>query len=147
MTIVSLSEKFNQIDTDKIIQESLVETTPQFETSQKDQLYHGKTKTGAPIRPRYRNPKYAAGKAAINPLPGLGVPDLKLTGDFYSGIDVEVGNDVFDIISEDEKGPALENKYPNIFGLGTTYKSDYLTKGLGPVVRRKITDFTGLKFS
>lgn len=146
MTIVSLSAKFQTLDTNKIIQESLVETIPQFEASQKDQLYAGKTKKGTKIRPGYRNLKYAAAKAAMNPLPGFGTPDLKLTGSFYAGLDVEVGKDVFDIISKDEKGPMLENKYPDIFGLGTTYKSKYLSEGLGPVVRGKISDFTGLKF-
>lgn len=147
MTIVSLSDKFRSIDTDKIIQESLVETIPQFEKIQKEQLYAGKTKTGTPIKPTYRNKKYAAGKFAMNPLPGFGTPDLKLTGAFYNGIDVEVGKDVFDIISEDEKGPKLERKYPGIFGLGTTYKQEYLGNGLGPVLQNKITNFIGLKFS
>jgi hypothetical protein len=48
--------------------------------------------------------------------------------------------------SNDEKGPELEKKYKNIFGLGKDFKKDYLVNNLGPSVQEKISNFTGLKF-
>lgn len=145
-TINSLLQKFQALDTDEIINESLVETVPQFEETQRLQLMAGKTKSGDPIEPVYLSNKYAAAKNEMNSLPGLGVPDLRLTGAFYEGIDVEVGNDDLDIISKDSKGPQLENKYADIFGLGTDFKSDYLDI-LRPVVNEKISNFVGLTFN
>lgn len=147
MTISSLAENFRKLNTDKVIDESFRETTDSFEKLQKDQLKAGKTNKGDTIRPRYRSPKYARVKNEMNPLPGIGVPDLFLTGKFYSGIDAEPGRDVIDIISKDSKGPELENKYPNIFGLGTNFKKQYLEEDLRPKVMSKISSVTGLKFS
>lgn len=144
-TINSLLQKFQSLDTDEIINDSLVATTPEFEDAQRLQLTAGKTKTGEAIQPTYMSNKYAAAKNEMNTLPGLGVPDLKLTGSFYEGIDVEVGGDAFDIISKDEKGPQLENKYPDIFGLGTDFKKDYI-EILSPIVNEKISNFVGLNF-
>ena len=144
-TISSLLQKFQSLDTDEIINESFVATTSQFEDTQRLQLMAGKTKTGDPISPSYMSPKYAAAKNEMNSLPGLGVPDLNLTGAFHEEIDMEVGNDSLDIISKDSKGPELEDKYKDIFGLGTNFKTDYL-EILSPVINEKISNFTGLPF-
>ena len=156
LTISSLSEKFNTINTDKIIDESLNETKDEFKAINKQQLKSGKTRTGEEIKSTtnpntgrknyYKSKKYALAKNQMNALPGLGNPDLYLTGAFYEGIDVEVGKDVFDIISKDEKGPELENKYSDIFGLGNNFKKKYLDEDLGPTVKKKISNFVGLKF-
>lgn len=147
LTISKLLSNFKALDTDDVIDNSLKETMPAFEREQKEQLTSGLNNKGNKIAPKYRSKKYAAGKASLNPLPGLGTPDLKRTGAFYAGIDAEVGNGVIDIISKDEKGPALESKYPNIFGLGSSYKKEYLDRDLRPLVHKKITNFIGLKFS
>lgn len=146
LTISSLSEKFKALNTDKVIDESLNETKDEFKAINKQQLKAGKTNTGENVAPKYRSRKYASAKNQMNPLPGLGNPDLFLTGAFYEGIDVEVGKDVFDIISKDEKGPELENKYKDIFGLGNNFKKKYLDEDLGPTVQKKISNFIGLKF-
>lgn len=146
LTISSLSEKFKALNTDKVIDESLNETKDEFKAINKSQLKSGFIKTGEKLKPSYRSKKYALAKNEMNPLPGLGNPDLFLTGAFYEGIDVEVGKDVFDIISKDEKGPELENKYKDIFGLGGTFKSEYTKEKLAPALKKKISKFTGLKF-
>lgn len=147
LTIAALTQKFKALNTGNIIHESFIETKEAFEQLNKEQLRAGKTNTGDEIAPRYRSNKYAIAKNEINPLPGLGTPDLRLTGAFYAGIDAEPGKDVIDIISKDEKGPALENKYSGIFGLGTTFKKQYLEDELAPAVQEKINLVTGLKFA
>jgi hypothetical protein len=144
--ILPLLEKMRALDTDAVIQDGLTETKEPFEKLNKEQMYAGKTNDGNTISPTYRNKRYALAKADMNQLPGIGIPDLFLTGAFYNAIDAEVGNGVIDIISKDEKGPALENKYPGIFGLGTIYKQQYQKEFLGPLVRQKISSIIGLSF-
>lgn len=148
LTIQSLQRKFQDLRTDEVIDQALTKTVATFEKSQKEQLKAGKTKTGDKIVNKegkgYRSKSYALRKHAINPLPGLGTPDLKLTGEFYRQIDVEAGANVFDIISKDEKGPMLENKYPGIFGLGGPYKTEYLVE-LRAKVNAGLSEKLGIK--
>lgn len=143
----SLIDKFKSLDTDKIIMDSFNDTHKSFEDRQRDQLSKGYTNDGKKISPKYRSRKYAHAKNEMNPIPGLGTPDLRLTGAFYAGIDMDTGKNSLDIISKDEKGPELEHKYKNIFGLGGVHKSQYLKESFGPKMRGKISKFTGLKFS
>lgn len=131
----------------EVITDSLVETTSAFEDKNRAQMMAGKTKEGEPIGPKYRSMKYARVKQGMNSAPGFRVPDLRLTGEFHRLLDVDVGKNEFDIISLDDKGPALENKYPGIFGLGGAFKKAYLSEDLWPVLKGKIEGKTGLKFS
>lgn len=145
-SITTLTERFRRMDTDKLIDESLNETTSDFEDIQRYQLTAGMTSTGKNISPRYRSREYATAKHDMNPLPGYGVPDLKLTGSFHREIDVKAGRESFSIISRDEKAPELERKYDNIFGLGGQFKKEYTQEKLAPALKKKISKFTGLKF-
>ncbi len=145
-SITSLASKFRKIDTQKVIDDCLHETTADFENIQRDQLLSGKANTGKEIAPRYRRRKYADAKHDMNPLPGYGIPDLKLTGSFHRGIDVKAGRESFNIISTDKKAIELEQKYSDIFGLGGKFKSEYIKENLAPALKKKISKFTGLKF-
>lgn len=147
LTISTLLNNFRTLNTDTIIRESLEETKPDFIKSNKDQLKGGITNDDKRIAPRYRSKGYADYKEGLNPLPGNGIPDLFVTGAFYEGIDETVETDSLKIFSTDEKGPQLEEKYKNIFGLGKNFKNQYLTHSLRPTVMSKISDFTGLKFN
>jgi len=145
-TIKSLYEKSLQLNTDAIIIESLKETTVDFETENKIQMLMGITNKGEPIRPKYHSGKYAKAKKATGSIPEEGTPDLFVTGEFQRLIDVEVGNDVLDIISKDDKGPELEFKYKNIFGLSGPYKGFYLDTNLGPAIQLRISKVININF-
>ena len=147
LTITSLLQKFQTIETEAIIQDSFNDTQYQFELIQQNQLIAGKTNTGDPISPPYKNEKYSTKKNAMNPLPGPGIPDLFLTGSFSKQINAIPEGDRILIFSNDEKAPVLEDKYKNIFGLGTNFKIQYLNENLGPSLREKITNFIGLQFA
>lgn len=59
-----------------------------------DNLQQGKDSDGNDM-PRYRNPEYANDKTKINPN-NRGFWDLRLTGEYYRGIDVRIfGSKVF----------------------------------------------------
>ena len=146
LTISSLSDKFNSLNTNQLIDESLDETRDSFEKLNIDQMNHGLRNDGKQIVPDYKSTAYAKKKQAMNPLPKFGTPDLHLTGSFQSQLNAIAEGEVIKIFSNDEKGPDLEKRYKNIYGLGRNYKKEYLDKDLGPTVQKKITDFTGLRF-
>jgi hypothetical protein len=145
-TIKSLLEKFQALDTGSIIDESLNETRDDFEKANIEQLRAGQTNDGSLIVPDYMHGAYAKKKNAMNSIPPFGTPDLILTGSFTSQLNAIVEGESIREFSNDEKGPELEKKYKNIFGLGKDFKKDYLVNNLGPSVQEKISNFTGLKF-
>lgn len=146
MTMQELLRRAEKLDTDKVINEAFDESTEDFAEKNREQLFTGQTKAGGKITYKYRNNKYARVKNQMNPIPGLGTPDLKVTGSFYRGIRADVSGDVIQVQSTDEKGKDLEAKYADIFGLGGEFKSSFLNDGLGPRIQQKITTLVGLKF-
>lgn len=83
-----------------------------------DQLYAGQDAKGQKLKPSYSRVKYARAKNSMNSLPGLGNPDLKVTGKFYRGFYLTAKNGKFEFFSSDEKTDDLKAKYgSDIFGL------------------------------
>jgi hypothetical protein len=123
-----------------IAQNSVSEVKGDFAIIQKDQLKQGVSATGGSFR-KYQNKAYAIKKNKMNPLPGLGNPDLKYTGSFYDGIFVNVSGDKITIGSHDEKAQMLEANYKNVFGLSPQEMEDFLYGKLRPVYRQNIIDF------
>jgi len=145
-TIVSLYQRLKNLDTDKVIQTSLEQTKDALADLNIEQMHHGLNSDGEKIG-EYRSEAYAEEKERMNPLPGFGIPDLKLTGAFYRATKVVIGGDNITIDSDDEKSAELQEKYgKEIFGLSGVYKREYLKENLGPVFRKSITDVIGLKF-
>ena len=147
LTIPTLLKKFKALNTDKIIDESFQENSDKFEAKNRAQMLTGQNKQGDKISPRYRNNKYARVKNEMNPAPGLGVPDLKITGAFQRSLRADLVGDTIKIESTDRKNEWLEPKYRGIFGLGGEFKSAFISQDLRPVIHSKISNFTGLKFS
>ena len=80
------------------------------------QLYEGKTTSGKRFRKyaKYKTAdgrEYADMKNQMNPRPGLGNPDLNLTGAFYRAIFAELEGDNFIMDSTDEKSGLLQSMY------------------------------------
>ena len=86
---------------------------------QREQMMDGRNKLGEEIG-TYRSIVYADMKHRMNPRPGNGVPDLRLTGAFHDGIKLETSpaSKTYVITSTDPKTNALIKKYGSkIFGL------------------------------
>jgi hypothetical protein len=76
------------------------------------------------LRP-YKNKRYAIYKHEMNPLPGLGVPDLKLRGDYLNASYVNVlGNGAFEMGSNDWKEAKLRDMFGPNLGLSDKDKQD-----------------------
>lgn len=116
---------------------AVTETKDEITEIQKEQMFHGLNAEGKRIG-RYRSIKYARAKNEMNPLPGLGIPDLKLTGAFYAGFKTEVTPEVFKTFSLDAKNEALTEKY-DPFGLDAESKSEYAGK-LKPVLVKNVKE-------
>lgn len=105
-----------------------------------DQLSRGFDADGKKIGDRkpYKSEKYAQFKTQLNPLPGKGNPDLKLKGDFYEGIKVEVQGQ--DLIAEgtDFKTSILESRYGDVVGFNPIVRDRIVEE----ILRPQLTVFT-----
>lgn len=132
-TIAAIKKRIDSLNISDQSQIAIDETREQLILKQQIQMLHGLDAKGEKIG-KYRNPKYAAAKFAMNPLAGEGYVDLRLTKDFFNAQFVDVRTDVFVIESGDEKTDALVKKYgEDIFGLSKDYKTEYVKEDLTPV--------------
>lgn len=145
-TIVSLNRKIQQLNIDKVINHAVENTLPDLIEINKDQLLHGMDKNGEKITPKYKRNKYARVKNEMNPLAGIGTPDLKVKGDYYKGLTAKLEGGTIVETSTDFKAEFLEPKYDDIHGLGGEYKKRYQDKNLRPAIGTEIEKTIGLKF-
>jgi hypothetical protein len=106
------------VDVSVISQEVIEENADAIIGMNQMQMQMGQNANGGKIG-WYRNKAYAELKHSMNPLPPFRVPDLHLTGAFYSGMKIHlIGADSVEITSDDEKTQGLIAKYGGeIFGL------------------------------
>lgn len=161
MTIHALQRRFKDLDTEKIITESITENAEVLGEINLSQLYAGKTREGKDLSPNYlEDPyfddkggiaaamNYSAWKDKITPSPERRqhVPNLIINGFYYSSRHVLVQGSKL-VYTADYKEQDIVDKYGDtINGLGGKYKAEFLNDHVGPVVRQKITSATGLKF-
>ena len=140
-------EELEQLDIDALVRESVEEVSTEYIKKNLDQLYEGLNSEGQKILPRYRSNKYARVKNEMNSAPGLGTPDLFLTGAFYAGSKARLEGD--DIVEESsvEYSKDLENRYdPNqIWGLDEENHDEFVNEDLQTLIIEKISEQTGLR--
>tara|TARA_R110000772_G_C13310310_1_gene440369 strand:- start:37661 stop:38116 length:456 start_codon:yes stop_codon:yes gene_type:complete len=87
-----------------------------------EQLHLGLGQKGQKLLPRYSRVRYALRKNQLNPLAGLGTPDLKLTGEFYDKFFLTTKSKQVEFNSSAEHTKHLVKRYgstQDIFGLNT----------------------------
>jgi len=108
---------------------------------QKNQLLRGLRADGTKIG-RYRSKVYAAKKAAMNPLPGFGFMDWKLTGELQNEIFIDVRPGSFVIDSADGKTGSLISRFGDPFGLTLESRIIAIKEKIKPVflsnIRKKL---------
>lgn len=140
-TLRNLSNRFQLAVSlyDETLRESIEQTKGEIITYNQLQLYSGITSAGYKLSPQYSDGRYAEAKNIDNTAPGLGVPDLYLTGTFYKGIGVVVNSKSFVTSSSDQKAQKLELKYGSeIYGLTAQNKSEYSLHSVKVVLFAKI---------
>jgi hypothetical protein len=98
------------------------------------QLIDGLDETGAKIGDSepYRSNVYATYKNDLNPLAGIGNPDLNVTGDYWESITAIIKGRVIQMFAKDPKAPVLSHYN----GIGI---ADYNYKEISDLIRRFIT--------
>jgi hypothetical protein len=108
-------KRFRGIQT--IINRAIVENQEEILDLNTAQLEEGIDSEGNTLD-EYAYDSYAKFKKSMGSKAPLGIPDLKLEGDFYAGFTLKKDDKDFLIISTDSKSHRLRDKYgENIFGL------------------------------
>lgn len=147
-TVREMIRRLDDLNLDEVVHESLGETADDLLEANKEQMYAGSTNEDQPISPAYKDPYYARKKNQMNAAPGLGVPDLKLTGAFYDGTQAEVNEDAITLTSNVEYAKYLEARYgaDKIWGLTRENLETYTFGPFMGILKEKIEGQTGLTF-
>jgi len=115
------------------------ETSEEFIRLNTEQMYAGKDSAGREMSPQYASQGYADEKHGMNPTPGYGTPDLKYSGAFYQGYELEVQGDKVKEDSRVQYAGKLTAKYgEQIWGLDPENLSIYRQETLVPLMRYKV---------
>lgn len=129
-TLNDILSKYKKIDVQFASESSIQDTGKELASIQQDQLFQGVRSDNSPIEPEYRPRTIGYKQRKGQPYDRV---TLKDTGDFYSGIVIDVRQDIFVIDSADVKSGMLQQKYgKNIFGLNDQSRIEYI-KTLRPV--------------
>lgn len=151
-TVFEFDDRAQKLDPVQIIKLCIQQTVYEIIALNCSQLESGEDSTGSFLKsydpklryygkeyPEYRKQYYQVFKNELNPKPGLGNPDLFLTGEFYKGIGVVVTDTTYTVESNSEKAPRLELRYGSqIYGLTTENKTTYCSETLKPAIINNI---------
>jgi transcriptional regulator len=144
-TIKNLYDRFEKLDTDKVIDSALKQTKDYIGALNKEQMNKGLRSDGSETTPTYKDSTIRIKIEKGQPVDRV---TLKDTGAFYAGVKVEVKVDTISIFSTDSKSEKLEKEYSKanggIFGLSKPFKREYLNEALRPEIRQRIQKETGL---
>lgn len=111
------------------------------------QLYAGQDNTGSLQSPIYAEERYAIHKEEENPVPGLGIPDLYVSGNYYNSLKLTVNQSQynFTIFSEGVSyAPKLEAKWNRSYGLDPENTSYFANEILQPKIVIELKTQLGL---
>jgi hypothetical protein len=111
------------------------------------QLHDGQDNTGHLQSPDYAEERYALHKNADNPVPGLGVPDFFVTGDYYNSIQVKVNASQYAITTYSsgvDYAPKLEAKWDRNYGLDPENLGFFSSEILKPKIIGELKKELGL---
>lgn len=130
-TVFDILRRFQDFNARRIAMQAMAKTGDKMLDLNRDQLYHGLKSDGHRMQ-RYRSKQYAQQKNEMNPLPGLGNPDLFLTGRTYESMEIDFNGEQIEYLMNDPYG--LREKYGDeIQGLHEKNKSFHARENLMPV--------------
>ena len=145
-TATEIIARLEAVNIELLAELAIEDTAKEFGKLNTEQMEEGKDSKDQKISPGYRSSSYARMKNQMNPKPGMGVPDLKLTGAFYKGYRLQVINGEVIEDSDVPYAPKLEKQYgKQIWGLDPENKRLYIEKFLSPGMKKRLTEETGLR--
>jgi hypothetical protein len=126
---------------DLVIERTFEESKESMAAYNVDQLERGEGSDGQPLK-KYRNPEYAQKKNKLNPIPGLGNPDLRVTGAYHKSLYVEIVGDRVRFLASDIKAPKLEEQFGTevIYGHNQETRKEFIRSVLRPAFMREVKD-------
>ena len=129
----------------RAITQALREHAPDLEDELRAQLSEGRMPGSRgrekAIVPKYRNAQYEKKKHRMNPRPGLGTPDLKLSGELHKSLKARVKSSSvsFEITDTDSrKVEQVEKRWGDAFQLSKERWHAFNREVVGPELRRII---------
>lgn len=138
-TLAEMSRRWKGLNLFKIYQEVITEETEEILDLNRDQLEKGKTSKGKKIKPKYKK-RYAEKKNKLNPMPGLGTPDLKLSGGFYKSRTLKNKSGIFIFGATVAYKKYIEPKYDDIYGLDPKNQKIFIEETATEVYIEKIRE-------
>lgn len=143
MTAADLKQDLLKVDVPFEAREALHDIRQTVIQLQQEQLKHGLRADGKMIG-KYRSKVYAAKKHAMNPLPGLGNMDWKLTGALHKDLFIDVREDIYIMDSADSKTGSLIERFGDPFGLSEESIETLISSELDDVFMGRMQKVTGL---
>lgn len=112
------------------------------------QLHDGQDNTGHLQSPEYAVEEYAVRKNEANPVPGLGVPDFFVTGDYYNSIQMTINASQYSITTYSNNsvpyGPKIDNRWKRNYGLDPENTGFFANEILKPKIVGEMVKQLGL---
>lgn len=117
MNLIEFHKKLRSIDVESLMDRAVLANSEEIIDANTGQLSVGLDATGD-FFGEYKDSNYAQFKQSIGSKAPMGVVDLKLTGAFYEGFNIQVEGEGYRVTSRDGKTSDLVSKYGReIFGL------------------------------
>ena len=148
MTTAELIARLKKVQVAVIAVEAIKQTESDYIAIQTGkQMLYGIEATGKSISPEYMNAAYARKKNRRNPLPGYGVPDLRLSGALYKETKfLKVDQTQIEISSDVSYAKYVEGRYGSkIYGLSPKNRASYATGPFFKAFKAKLESLIGLK--
>jgi len=118
MTLRQLSDKLQAFNEELVADVVIKNNEPLAVRLNQKQLVDGETPKDTPITPSYKSPSYALFKNRKNSRPGLGTPDVRVTGALHAGIRLMKSGDLYNMGNINEKAKfETITQYGDLWGL------------------------------
>lgn len=134
----ALRKQLENLPLRDLVANSVAAHTQEIEQLQREQLEQGRGKDTEKLEPSYKSGSYAKKKHQMNGGPGLGTPDLRLSGAYYQSITARVYADGLEMSATDFKAKYLTPRYPNAIGLNIVSIVHLQRELMLPYLRREI---------
>jgi len=111
------------------------------------QLHDGQDNTGRLQTRLYKEERYAEYKHELNPVPGFGIPDFFITGDYYNSIQMTINQAQWQIrtySTDNVIAPKLDAKWPRNYGLDPENTGFFSAEILKPKIIKELKMELGL---
>lgn len=145
MTLIELSERLSGVTPESIAEETVLEERQSLLEFKRDDWRHGRGASGGSL-PEYISPAYAKKKSQMNPWAPYGVWDLRLSGDLYKTIELDISSKLPSVKSPVEYAVYLEKRADpeEIYAFSEEAKQEARAELLFPTAARILSMHSGL---